>query len=219
METEQDTKHRILSLMRDRMLQIGYSKVTLDELADELGISKKTLYKHFSNKDDLAMQAVRFNFFEINTELTGIYVSSLSFIDKLHGMMQLFRQRIGKVSPLAVQDLRKHAPQIWQEIEALRREHVLVKFENMVLHAREEGMLRSDIDERILVKVLLASVEAIANPESQNQLGLPMHEIIHSIFHILFEGALTEEARTKLQGFCVRTADKAGMQSSLGETH
>lgn len=201
MATDYETKKRILSLMRDRMLQAGYSKVTLDELTDELGISKKTLYKYFSGKDDLAMQAIRLMFSEIEAGFNAIHASSKPFTEKLRGIMLFMREHVGKISAVAIQDMRKHAPQLWKEIERLRRDRILSNLETMILHAREEGVLRPEVDERMLVKILLASVEAVANPQTQDELSLPLHEIIHSMFRILFEGALTDEARARRQIF------------------
>jgi AcrR family transcriptional regulator len=201
MAADQEIKLRILALMRDRMLLAGYSKVTLDELADELGISKKTLYKFFPSKDELAMEAIRFQFHEIEQEINAIHASGGSFTDKLQRIILMMRERVSKISPMAMQDIRKHAPQLWKEIETLRREHILKKLETMIFHAREEGVLRPDVDERMLVRILLASVEAVANPETLSVLSIPMHEVLDSIYHIIFEGALTDQARTELQNF------------------
>jgi AcrR family transcriptional regulator len=201
MATDQEIKLRILALMRDRMLQAGYSKVTLDELADELGISKKTLYKFFPSKDELALESIRFQFHEIEQEFSAIQASVGSFTDKLQRIIFMMRERVSKISPVAMQDIRKHAPQLWTEIETLRRDHILKKLEVMIFHAREEGVLRPDVDERILVRILLASVEAVANPETLGVLSIPMHEVLHSIYRIIFEGALTEQARMELQNF------------------
>jgi AcrR family transcriptional regulator len=50
---DSETRQRILSTAQQIFLKTGFSKVTMDELANELGMSKKTLYKHFSSKEDL----------------------------------------------------------------------------------------------------------------------------------------------------------------------
>lgn len=195
MAVDDEMKLRILTLTRDRMMQAGYSKVTLDELAEELGISKKTLYKYFSGKEELALEAVRFNVREIESAFNNIADSALPFSEKINGMMQLIRARIGRVSTVAIQDMRRHAPQLWAEIERMRRERILKKLEIMIRQAREERVFRPDVDERVLVRMMLASVDAVANPAAQEELSLPMQDIMQAIFHILFDGALTDEAR------------------------
>ena len=50
---EEETKERIVQRARDEFFAHGFSKVTMDELCDELGISKKTMYEHFNSKDEL----------------------------------------------------------------------------------------------------------------------------------------------------------------------
>jgi AcrR family transcriptional regulator len=195
---DQAVKERILSLMRDRLLQLGFSKVTLDEIATELGMSKKTLYKYFAGKDELALEAIRFHFGGIESEMNEIVSSAQPFTEKLHAIMMMQRRQINKLDSLVMEDIRKHAPQIWKEIETLRRERLLSKIEQMFAVARDEHVFRPNVDERVVLMMILACVDAIVNPETVLSLNLSMKDAVYSVFHVIFEGALTEEARAKM---------------------
>ncbi len=199
MNYDQTVKDRILSLMRDRLLLLGFSKVTLDEIASELGISKKTLYKYFSGKDELALEAIRFHFRGIEAEMNEIVSSDQPFIEKLHSIMMMQRRQSGKLNSLVMDDIRKYAPQIWKEIETLRRERLLSKIELLFKTAREERVFRPSVDDRIVLMMILASVDALVNPETALSMSLSMKELIHSIFGVIFEGALTDEARATIR--------------------
>lgn len=200
MDQDKEVKDRILALTRDRLLQLGYSRVTLDEIATELGMSKKTLYKYFAGKNELALEAIRFHFGEIETEMKAIVTSSAPFTEKLHNIMMMQRRQTGRLNSLVVGDLQKHAPRIWKEIETLRRERLLSKIEVLFKNARAEHVFRPDVDDRIVLMMILASADAVANPETAMALSLSIKDIVQSIFHVIFEGALTDEARATIHG-------------------
>jgi AcrR family transcriptional regulator len=201
MEHDQEVKDRILVFMRDRLLQFGFSKVTLDEIASELGISKKTLYKYFTGKEDLALQAIRFHFIGIASEIDAIVSSSQLFTDKLQSIMMLQRRQIGKISAVGMEDIRKHAPQLWKEIETIRRERLLSKIQLLFQDARRERVFRSVVDDRIVMMMMLACVDQIANPDTAATLSLSIKDVVQTIFQVLFGGALTDEARAKMPVF------------------
>lgn len=198
---DNELKDRILALMRDRMLQLGFTKVTLDEIASELGISKKTLYKYFAGKDELAIEAIRSHFSGIGDDINVIVSSPAPFTEKLQNLMMLQRKQLGRFNKIAMDDIRKHAPQLWKEIETIRRENLLVKIETMFESARAERVFRPGVDERIVLRMMLASVEAVANPDTAAAMSLSIREVIHSIFQVLFGGALTDEAKAKIPVF------------------
>lgn len=200
MDQDKEVKDRILALMRDRLLQLGYSRVTLDEIAAELGMSKKTLYKYFAGKNELALEAIRFHFGEIETEMNAIVSSSAPFTEKLHNIMMMQRRQTGRLNSIVVGDIQKHAPRLWKEIETLRRERLLSKIEVLFRNARAEHVFRPDVDDRIVLMMILASADAVANPETAMALSLSIKDIVHSIFHVIFEGALTDDARTTIHG-------------------
>jgi len=208
MAQDEEVKDRILALMRDRLLQLGFSRVTLDEIASDLGMSKKTLYKHFSGKDELALEAVRFHFGMIEAEMNAIVSTSESFTVKLHNITMMQRRHMGRLSSLVVADLQKHAPDIWKEAEMLRRERLPSKIERLFQDARREHVLRPGVDDRIVLMMILACADAIANPETAMSLSLSMKDVVQSIFRIIFEGALTDEARAHF-----RVMDAAHTQS------
>ncbi len=208
MAQDQGVKDRILGLMRERLLQLGYSRVTLDDIASDLGMSKKTLYKYFSGKDELALEAIRFHFGTIEREMNAIISTADPFTVKLHNITMMQRRQMGRLSSLVIADLQKHAPHIWKEIETLRRERLLSKIERLFQDARREHVLRPGIDDRIVLMMILACADAIANPETAMSLSLSMKDVVQSIFRIIFEGALTDEARENL-----RVMDAAPVQS------
>src|SRR3954471_21859596 len=70
--TENEVRNRILTEARGLFFRYGFSRVTMDEAAETLGMSKKTLYRHFPSKEDLLEAATTDHIDECNGELRGI---------------------------------------------------------------------------------------------------------------------------------------------------
>lgn len=195
--TEHEPKERILDLARDRFFKMGFNKVTLDELSNELGISKKTMYKFFVNKDDLVKTIVWIMLRKVQKEVERITVEEKPFVHRLADLILFIGKTVGRLSKSFQQDMKRFAPLIWEEAEKFRREHILSKVLQMIRQAKRENVFRSDINEEVIVMMLSICFQNILTPEVLAEYAFSPKEAMHTIFHVIFEGALTEEARVE----------------------
>lgn len=201
MATDTEIRHRIISFAQQRFLNPGFSKVTLDEIASELGMSKKTLYKHFENKEDILRAGMQETMRAIAIEIERIVGSDRPFAEKLAGVMMIIGRQVSKLSRSAQSDMQKFTPELWKEIEVFRREQIFTKIEKMVTQAREENIFRPDINEQVLVLMILNCVQGILNPEVLSQNSFSAEQAFRIIFKTIFEGALTDGARKDFHAF------------------
>lgn len=201
MSTDLELRARILFFARDRFMQMGFSKVTLDEIAADLGISKKTLYKFFPSKEELLKAAVFATMKGIEQSVERIASSNKPFAEKLAEIMVVFGRNFGKIGKTMQTDMPKYVPELWKEIEKFRREKIITKLAVMIKRAREEKIFREDVNEDVLIHMLINSIQGILNPEvlSQNSFSAP--DAFRTIFKVLFEGTLTDEARKNFHLF------------------
>ncbi|MGE5335771.1 MAG: TetR/AcrR family transcriptional regulator, partial [Nitrososphaerota archaeon] len=81
---EQTVRRRILAGAEKLFTTYGYSRVSMDELAAELGMSKKTLYKHFPTKEALLLQVIEAFYAQLNADIEAIRLDeALSFPEKM----------------------------------------------------------------------------------------------------------------------------------------
>ena len=205
--TDDEVKNRILAYTLDKMLRVGYSKVTVDEIALDLGMSKKTIYRLFSSKEEMAQAAIQSQIARIEIQLEAIVSSDLPFAEKLAKVLFTMGSQVGKVTREAQVDMQRFAPGLWKKIEIYRRERIFSKIEKMILQARNENIMRSDVNERILVLMFMNSVQGIANPEVLSQNSFSLVEALRTIFRTLFEGSLTDEARRNFHVFDSTTSN------------
>lgn len=201
MATDTELRERIVSFARDRFLNPGFSKVTLDEIASELGVSKKTLYKHFDSKEDILRAGMQGTMRAIAKEIDRIVASDRPFAEKLAGVMMIIGKQVSKLNRSAQSDLRKFAPELWKEIEVFRREQIFVKIGKMITQARDENIFRPEVNEQILVLMILNCVQGIMNPEVLSQNSFSAEQAFRNIFKTIFEGALTDGARSDFHVF------------------
>jgi AcrR family transcriptional regulator len=193
---EDITKDRIIEKGRDKFLSMGFSKVTMDEIADELGISKKTLYKHFASKEVLLEGVIQRQMLHIGSQMQLIVGSGLDFIEKLHGLLTLVGGMLTQISRNFQQDLMRVKPELWKRIDQFRREKILPNFVQLLEQGAQQGMLRPDINKDIIILMFMNSVPNILTPEILSHYSFSMADAFRNIMKFFFEGVLTEEART-----------------------
>ena len=179
----------------------GFSKVTLDEMASELGMSKKTLYKHFDSKEALLRSCMESRLKNVTIAIDQIVNSARPFAEKLADLLVVIGRQVSKLNRTAQLDMQKFSPVLWKEIEAFRREQIYTKIGRMISQAREEHIFRAEVNGQILLLMFLNCVQGIVNPEVLSQNSFSAEEALRTIFRIIFEGVLTDEARKDFHVF------------------
>ena len=192
---EVEDKQRIVEVSSRRFMENGITKVTLDEIATELGMSKKTMYKFFPSKEDLLKTIVHTMMNGVRLRVEAVVNSDKPFFEKAPELLAVIGHQISIMSKQFLFDLQRFTPQLWKEIDEFRRERILTSVRKMFIQAQQEGVFRKDLDIELFILVFTSSVQGIVNPQTLSQQSFSAEEALHGIFRIIFEGAMTEEAR------------------------
>jgi AcrR family transcriptional regulator len=203
-------KQRIIEVAAKRFLELGISKVTLDEIASDLGMSKKTMYKFFPSKEDLLATIVHSMMSNNSICIEGIIGSDKPFMQKANELFAFLGRQIGTISKQFIIDLQRFSPSLWKELEEFRRQRILSNMRLMFLLAKDEGIFRKEIDVELFILIFVHAVQGIVSPQTLAEQSFSTEEALQGIFKILFEGAMTDEARNK---FTVN--DKSVVPNSL----
>ncbi len=196
---DQEEKERLILGARDKFFSGGFSKITVDEIATDLGMSKKTVYKFFPSKDDLIRGVIEFMTSKIRRQIDEIVASSDPFEQKLAAILATAGQVSNRISPAFIDDVRRNLPGVWKHIEEFRRVHILEKVKRIMQQAKDEGVLRPDVNVDIFYLVFFHAVQGIVNPTAISQLPLSVDDAFRSIFRILFLGAMASNAEGRYQ--------------------
>src|SRR6476619_2862652 len=107
-------RRRIVAEARRHFLAHWFRGMTMDDLAQELGMSKKTLYAHFPTKAAVVEAALRDKLGELGSELEEITSSSPAFLPALHGMLAVLQRHAEEIRPPFIRDMRRSAPDLFQ---------------------------------------------------------------------------------------------------------
>ncbi len=196
-----ETKDQILEHATDRYLSSGISKVSIDELASGLGMSKKTVYKFFPGKTTLLKAIVHTFISRMEKKVHKIIDSDVPFDQKMTSLLTVIGKLLGRMSRQFVRDMQRFEPELWKEIETFRREHVLSHLREMFQQAKDQKIFRDDLDTDLFYLVFISSVEAIVNPQVLSEHSFSAQEAFNGILKLLVEGALTNEAKEKYSFF------------------
>jgi TetR/AcrR family transcriptional regulator, cholesterol catabolism regulator len=168
----------------------------MDDLAEELGISKKTLYAHFPGKFDLLEAVLADKFAGVETLLKQVTRAHPDdFPATLRDLLAGTQRELDEIKPPFVRDMRQKAPQVFQVIERRRAALIERYFGKLFVEGQRAGMVRKDVPAKLIIEILLAMVQGIMNPPKMEELGMMPKEGFAGILKIVLEGALTTRGR------------------------
>jgi hypothetical protein len=198
MHEENDIKEKILIKSFEMFQQFGCAKVTMEEIASGLGISKKTLYKHFSNKEHLLNEIFSTVSCETETYSNKLFANDdYTYVQKVKLMLEFVSQHIGKFRGPMMSDLQMHFPKIWEKIHLFMKKKAWEKFSILVDEGIKQRLFRNDINEQIVVLMYVFSLQNLVTPEVLAQVPLSADQIYKTLIKVIFEGILTDEGRKK----------------------
>jgi len=189
---------RIITAARREFFAHGFRSVTMDDLAEDLGMSKKTLYALFPAKSALLRAVLLDKFRSVEADLDQVTApGSTDDLAALHGLLACMQRHTEEIQPPFVRDIRREAPEVFKVIEGRRREIIQRYFGKLFGQGRSAGIIRKDLPTRLMVEILVGATEAIMNPAKITELGLTPKSGYRSVISVILEGLLTEKGRSK----------------------
>jgi AcrR family transcriptional regulator len=196
--SENSIAQRIVTAARRHYFAHGFRGVTMDDLAQELGMSKKTLYGSFPSKLDLLRAVLLDKFRSVESDLDRVMASaSKDVLGALQQLLTCMQRHTEEIQPPFVRDIRREAPEIFQVIQTRRRELIQHYFGKLFEDGRRAGIIRKDMPTRLMIEILVGATEAIMNPTKMAELGLTPTTGYVNIITVVLEGLLTEKGRSK----------------------
>ena len=188
------TREKIIEIARQKFFTDGFVKTSIDEIAREYHISKKTIYKHFKSKDELLTSVVKDFTGKVTNSISEIMKTRKNSIEKLIDVLNLIQNSIRQLNFRYIDDIQKHKPKLWGHIEKFRKENL----EKIVYQTIEEGKkegLFNDVNPDIVFRIFYGAVRNVISPEFLITSPISRDEAIDETFEILLNGVLTNDGR------------------------
>jgi AcrR family transcriptional regulator len=166
----------------------------MDEVASDLKMSKKTIYKFFPSKDDL-VKAIANHFMEgMKKKIIPALNSDKNAIEKLGELIKILAGASEKISPKRMEEMKRHFPAIWNEIDNFRTKMMFENITKVIDQGRKEGLF-IDYPTSIIMNVLVASIRSVVNPDFIMNNNFSIIEAARAVFKIIIGGILTEKGK------------------------
>ncbi len=195
----EEVKERIVTHAREKFLSDGFSKVTMDELSQNLGISKKTMYQYFESKDELLNAVMELQMREVGGRVNSILSSSEDFISKLVNLWTTIGRMVCRISKQFQDDMRRYRPDLWKRVDTMRREIFQKHFGKMIDDGIRHGLVRNDVNKDVIVLMYISSLQGVVNPTVVSENSFSTEEAFKTIMRVYLDGILTEEAREQFR--------------------
>jgi len=187
---------RILRQAREHFFAHGYCSCTMDDLAAELGMSKKTLYVHFAGKEEIMRAVLEQLGREIRADADALFANRhLGFAEKLRGFAEGMVQRLALLNPRTLRDLQRFAPELYQLTVEMRQKNIPYIFGRFIEEGQIAGKVRTDVSPVFASEFFLQAMQGLVQPASLDRLQLAPRELLPRAIDLFFGGLLTPAGR------------------------
>lgn len=184
-----ETKDQILKGAGELFLRYGLKSITMDEIARHLSISKKTLYQHFRDKDELLISFLEMYIEIQKIEMRMIFEMSEDVIDEMMKTTEHMRTKVCNINPSLLFDLKKYHSNAWNVFQLFKNSFIIKQIEQTLSKGISEGYFRPEIDSKVLSRLRMEEVEmgfnpTIFNPEEYSIPKVQMQLLEHFMYGI-----------------------------------
>lgn len=184
-------KVKIFKYIMEKFLTQGIKNITMDEIARELKISKKTIYKYFSSKDVIMELVFKIITTRISSEFRRIQQAETNAVIKFSKITQFFLQNAGKLSEGNLRYLKFQNPGLWEKIDNFRTKIIVNNFYYILEQGKKEGLIK-DFPTSLMLQIYSSTIRNVINPDFLINNSISSKEAGEATIYILFRGILTE---------------------------
>ena len=177
----------------------GLRPVTMDDIAREMSISKKTLYKYYANKEDLVTRAVVQMFQEISGNMTELLEHQGNAIDMLFSMDEVICSTIEKHDPSMQFQLERYYPEVSAMLEGMKKETVFLMMENNIKRGKEEGLYRADLDAQVVTYLYYSRAQLMMEEDMGPFKDRPIEDVMREILVYHIRGVASDKGLAYLE--------------------
>jgi AcrR family transcriptional regulator len=139
-------KDKIINKAKEMFLRLGFKSITMDDIACEMCISKKTIYKYFSNKDILIEESVELVHKEVHETIEKIVSKNFNAIEENFEIKRMFREMFKAAESSPLYQLKKHYPEIYDKVLTQQVSICEDCFRQNIIKGINEGLYRENLD-------------------------------------------------------------------------
>lgn len=190
-----DTREQIINVAEQLFMQYGIRSVTMDDIAKTLTISKKTIYQHFKDKNEIVILATRSALEKDAAMMGNIKQHAQNSVEELVLFSRYYREHLLNVNPSILHDLQKYHPEGWSYFQQFKHQVFIESVEETLVNGIKEGYFRPEIVPKILARYRIEQTEMCFDNEifPRNQFDFKTVQL--QLFDLFVYGIVTVRGR------------------------
>lgn len=182
-------------------MRYGIRSVSMDDIARELGVSKKTLYQQIENKSDLIKRIFNNKCEEEMYEISQMRETATDAIDEQVKVVRFMIGRLRIISPASRYDLQKYYKDIHRDVEDFHREFFRQFIQDNLERGKEEGLYRANVDAVVIAKLFVSMAINLGHNEYFSVHEFSLEELVRQLFHYHINGVASDAGLAVMQTY------------------
>ena len=192
-------KENILTKATELFLTYGFKSVTMDDIASKMGVSKKTIYAHFDNKNILVAATTDALFDTISSGIERIQESEKNPIAEMYKVKAFMMQHLKDEKSSPQYQLQKYYPEIYHELVQKQFDLVQECITKNLKRGIEQALFRKEIDVDFITRIYFKGMTGIKDADTFPQERFDMNYLLEQFFDYHFRGIATAKGIKTLQ--------------------
>ncbi len=200
---EKETEH-IFKQTSKLFCKFGVKSVSMDDVARELGVSKRTIYQYIKDKEDLIEKSINVLRNESIEQLKSIIDKKLNAVEELMETYRILRENMENMNPMLDFEIRKYYPNLHRKLKQRHKTTASEMIERNIRNGIQEGLFRNDFDINLIVFIHYSHIFAIIETE-ESKLPLPWHETLRQTLEYHLRGICNHKGIEVLENYIEKT--------------
>lgn len=160
-----EVRDRIVKKAHELFMRYGIRSVSMDEVASQLGMSKKTIYQFYTDKDSLVEDVIDIELYESECTCANHKAHSINAIDEIFMAMDMMQELLSRMNPNVIFDMEKYHPNAFKKYSEFKNKFLYAIIRQNLEKGKEEGLYRAEVNTEIMTRFRLASTFLVFNHE------------------------------------------------------
>ncbi len=198
---QETVKELALTETKKLFMKYGIRSVTMDDIAQHLSVSKKTLYQLFKDKEEIITLVLRQHFQELMKEIDQVSAECDNAIEELYKISLFVRSKIKEINPGIIYDLQKYYRRVWNIYLGLNRGIFFDSILKSIKWGISDGYFRKNINPEILATLRIEEINMSFDNQIYPEEKFPLPEVHKQLYEHFIYGILNEKGLALLNQY------------------
>jgi AcrR family transcriptional regulator len=179
----------------------GVRSVTMNEIASALGVSKKTIYQYYADKNEIVMAVMQYHMEMERQDVEKIKQQAVNAVDEMLRIREYVYRMMREFHPAIMFEVRKYYPDALQEFERFKEDFIVNLLEKNLERGIQEGSYRPQLATSIAARGFVEIANLAIDPDVFSQQAYQPAQVQHELTDVFIQGMCTDQGKERIQAF------------------